>query len=211
MGNLPNPLPPAGVPVLDGNDLTLPWRRALQALGNQAGGGVTPAELAVVAAEAAAAESAASHAEATAEAALAAASSAGEPDLVPLALLDGAFNVSAAYRLVHARTFSYTGDATGGPTSFNGSANVSTALTLAASGVTAATYGDATHVAQVTFDAKGRATAAANVAITHPVPSVTFGTGVPAGTPAEGALYFDTTGTPYAGYVGRSSAWHAFT
>lgn len=37
--------------------------------------------------------------------------------------------------------------------------------TLGTSGVTAATYGDATHVAQVTFDAKGRATGAANVAI----------------------------------------------
>lgn len=38
--------------------------------------------------------------------------------------------------------------------------------TLATSGVSAATYGDATHVAQVAFDAKGRATSASNVAIT---------------------------------------------
>lgn len=35
-------------------------------------------------------------------------------------------------------------------------------LTLANSGVTANTYGDAQHVPQVTFDAKGRATAASN-------------------------------------------------
>lgn len=39
---------------------------------------------------------------------------------------------------------------------------------LNATGVAAATYGDATHVAQVTFDVKGRASAAANVAITFP-------------------------------------------
>lgn len=41
----------------------------------------------------------------------------------------------------------------------------SLATTLAASGVTAATYGDASHVPQVTFDAKGRATSASSVAI----------------------------------------------
>lgn len=37
--------------------------------------------------------------------------------------------------------------------------------TLTTSGVTAATYGDATHVPQITVDAKGRVTAASNVAI----------------------------------------------
>ncbi len=40
--------------------------------------------------------------------------------------------------------------------------------TLATSGVVAGLYGDATHVSQVQFDAKGRAVAAANVAITYP-------------------------------------------
>ncbi len=39
------------------------------------------------------------------------------------------------------------------------------ATTLAASGVTAATYGDASHVPQVTVDAKGRITAAVNIAL----------------------------------------------
>jgi hypothetical protein len=38
--------------------------------------------------------------------------------------------------------------------------------TLAASGVTASTYGDASNVAQITVDAKGRITAASNVPIT---------------------------------------------
>jgi hypothetical protein len=52
-----------------------------------------------------------------------------------------------------------TGDGTAGPGSG------SQALTLAASGVTAGSYGDATHVAQVTLDGKGRVTAASSVAI----------------------------------------------
>lgn len=40
-----------------------------------------------------------------------------------------------------------------------------TLATLSASGVTAGTYGDSAHVAQVTIDAKGRVTAAANVSL----------------------------------------------
>lgn len=100
-----------------------------------------------------------------------------------------------------------TGDVTAGPGSGSQSA------TLANSGVSAATYGDATHVAQVALDAKGRATSASNVAITFPpvgVASVTFGVGAPGGTPAEGDLYFDTTLAVYVGYVGHSGAWNQF-
>jgi hypothetical protein len=41
--------------------------------------------------------------------------------------------------------------------------------TLATTGVSAATYGDATNVPQITVDAKGRITAASNVAISIPV------------------------------------------
>jgi hypothetical protein len=52
-----------------------------------------------------------------------------------------------------------TGDVTAGPGSG------SQVATLSASGVTAATYGDSSHVAQVTVDAKGRVTAASNVAV----------------------------------------------
>lgn len=52
-------------------------------------------------------------------------------------------------------------------------------VTLANSGVTAATYGSATASPQVVFDAKGRATSAANVTITPAVGSITgLGTGV---------------------------------
>lgn len=43
--------------------------------------------------------------------------------------------------------------------------------TLAATGVTAGTYGDATHVAQLVLDAKGRATSAAAVAISGAAPT----------------------------------------
>lgn len=53
-----------------------------------------------------------------------------------------------------------TGDVTAGP------GTGSQAATLATSGVSAGTYGSGTQVAQVTFDAKGRATAAVNVTIT---------------------------------------------
>jgi hypothetical protein len=69
--------------------------------------------------------------------------------------------------------------------------------TLATSGVSAATYGDATHVAQVTFDAKGRATAATAVGIT----AVGIGTSDP-GSPATGQAYLNTSTTDLAVYDG---------
>lgn len=65
-------------------------------------------------------------------------------------------------------TFSYTGDATGGPTSFDGKSNVTTALTLATVNADVGTFGDSTHVSRVTVDAKGRVTAASAVAIAYP-------------------------------------------
>jgi hypothetical protein len=81
-------------------------------------------------------------------------------------------NASTATALATARTISITGDATWTVT-FDGSANVTSALTLANSGVTAGTYGSASSVAQVTFDAKGRATSASSVAIAITASQVT--------------------------------------
>ena len=81
-------------------------------------------------------------------------------------------NASTATTLQTARSINITGDATWSVT-FNGSANVTSALTLANSGVTAGSYGTASSVPQITFDAKGRATAAANVAIAITASQVT--------------------------------------
>lgn len=64
-------------------------------------------------------------------------------------------NVLSATKLTTARTISTTGDATGS-VSFDGSTNVSMALTLANSGVTSGTY------KSVTVDSKGRVTGGTN-------------------------------------------------
>lgn len=76
-----------------------------------------------------------------------------------------------------ARTLSFTGDVTGSA-SVNGSANVATAMTLANSGVTAGTY------KSVTVDAKGRVTAGTAVV-----------TGLVTATAASGTANTATTNT----------------
>jgi hypothetical protein len=97
-------------------------------------------------------------------------------------------NASTATALQTARTISITGDATWTVT-FDGSANVTAGLTLANSGVTAAQYGSASSVAQVTFDAKGRATSASTIAIAITASQVTdFTTAVQAIIDGSGAV-----------------------
>lgn len=64
-------------------------------------------------------------------------------------------NADSATQLATSRTIAASGDATWS-VSFNGSANVTNALTLADSGITAGTY------KSVTIDSKGRATAGTN-------------------------------------------------
>ena len=97
-------------------------------------------------------------------------------------------NAATATKLATARDISISGDATWTVT-FDGSANVTAALTLANSGVTAGSYGLAGSVPQITFDAKGRATAAANVAIAITASQVTdFTTAVQAVIDTTGAV-----------------------
>lgn len=86
---------------------------------------------------------------------------------VPVARLSGtaaSLTSGAATKWVTARTLATSGDATGS-TTFDGSANASLALTLAASGVTAGTYGNANALPTFTVDAKGRLTSAGTVAV----------------------------------------------
>lgn len=94
-------------------------------------------------------------------------------------------NATSADKWSTARTLSFTGDATGSG-SVDGSTNVATGLTLATTGVTAATYGGATQIPTFTVDAKGRLTAAANVAISSSF-TVTGNTG--SGTQSNGGTF----------------------
>ena len=75
-------------------------------------------------------------------------------------------NAATATALATSRNFTVSGDATtDSAQSFDGTGNVALPITLANSGVSAATYGDADSVAQVAVDAKGRITSASNVDI----------------------------------------------
>ena len=75
-------------------------------------------------------------------------------------------NSATATALASSRNFTVSGDATtDSAQSFDGTGNVALPITLANSGVSAATYGDADSVSQVAVDSKGRVTSASNVDI----------------------------------------------
>jgi hypothetical protein len=77
--------------------------------------------------------------------------------------------------------------------------------TLAATAVTAATYGDGTHVGQFTVDSKGRLTAASSVAITGAAPTGSAG-GALAGTFPNPTLAAQADNTVLSNISGGSAA-----
>jgi hypothetical protein len=103
-----------------------------------------------------------------------------------------ALTVVSAPKWTTARTLSFTGDATGSG-SVDGSINVATALTLAAVNANSGTYGDASHVAQVTVNAKGLITGVSNVALPAP------GTGTVTSVAFSAPAIFTVTGSPVTG------------
>ena len=98
--------------------------------------------------------------------------------------------VNSAPKWTAGRTLNYTGDIAGSGV-LDGSANVGFAMTLPAVNANVGSFGDAGHVAQITVDAKGRITAAGNVAIPPPPAGTVTSVGVTAP-----AAVFGVAGSP---------------
>jgi hypothetical protein len=127
-----------------------------------------------------------------------------------VANVDGnlAGTANAANILSTARTIAASGDAAWS-VSFDGSANVTSALTLANTGVTATTYGTSTAVPTIAVDSKGRITSASNTNITFPVTTVNGFSGTVVLTTsdvAEGTNQYFTTARAQASITGGASS-----
>jgi hypothetical protein len=127
-----------------------------------------------------------------------------------VANVDGnlAGTANAANILSTARTIAASGDAAWS-VSFDGSANVTSALTLANTGVTATTYGTSTAVPTIAVDSKGRITSASNTNITFPVTTVNGFAGTVVLTTsdvAEGSNQYFTTARAQASITGGASS-----
>ena len=125
-----------------------------------------------------------------------------------VANVDGnlAGTANAANILSTARTIAASGDAVWS-VSFDGSANVTSALTLANTGVTATTYGTSTAVPTIAIDSKGRITSASNTNITFPVTTVNGFAGTVVLTTsdvAEGTNQYFTTARAQAAISGTA-------
>ncbi len=83
-------------------------------------------------------------------------------------------NAGTATKLATARNIALSGDATG-TTAFDGSANISISLALAATAVVAGAYGSASAVPTFTVDGKGRLTGAGSAAISISWSQITSG------------------------------------
>lgn len=137
--------------------------------------------------------------------------------LVPDIKVSNATLADRATQLANSRNITLTGDVTGSA-SFNGTANASIASTLTNSGVTAGAYGPtaaatlafggSVNVPQITVDAKGRATAVVNRAITLPAAPTSVsgnaGTATRLATARTISLTGDATGS--ASFNGSANA-----
>jgi len=112
-------------------------------------------------------------------------------------------NASTASALATARAITATGDLSW-TVSFDGSAAVSAAATLANSGVTAGTYGSATQTVTAVVDAKGRVTSLAQQTVTPAWSSITATPTTLAGYGITDAQALDADLTAIAALTGTS-------